>query len=192
MPPELYILISLFVFLGGLCIGSFLNVCIWRIPRGESIAWPGSHCPACDHALAPWDNIPLLSWIALNGKCRYCRGRISPRYFLVELLTAALFSWIWLLHGWSWVTLVYCVFTAALIAATFIDFDHLILPDRITIGGMIIGPVLSFFIPSIQGAGCRLPRLVAIAYRVGHRLWLFVAGGNAGTADPQARSDGLR
>jgi leader peptidase (prepilin peptidase) / N-methyltransferase len=107
LPPEVYWALSAFIFLGGLCIGSFLNVCIWRIPREESIVWPGSHCPACNHAIAPWDNLPLLSWLLLNGKCRHCRAPISPRYFLVELLTGALFAALWLVHGWSVLTPVY-------------------------------------------------------------------------------------
>ena len=155
-PPEAYAAVSVFVFLAGLCIGSFLNVCIWRIPRDESIAWPGSHCPACNHALAPWDNIPLLSWLILNGKCRHCHAPISPRYFVVELLTGALFAGLWFIHGWSLFTPVYAFFTAALILGTFVDFDHLILPDRVTLGGMVAGLVLSFAFPELQGRGERL------------------------------------
>ncbi|MDR0994295.1 MAG: prepilin peptidase [Verrucomicrobiota bacterium] len=181
-PPELYLFLSAFIFLGGLCIGSFLNVCIWRIPRDESIVWPGSHCPACRHALAPWDNIPLASWLMLNGKCRYCAAPISPRYFLVELLTGALFTWIWLIHGWSVLTPLYFVFTSALIVGTFIDFDHLILPDRITIGGMMAGPLLSVLFPVVQGQQARLTALwqsclgLALGYGL---LWLVATLGRA-------------
>ena len=142
-PPDTYLIVSLFIFLTGLCIGSFLNVCIWRIPRDESIAWPGSHCPRCNHAIAAWDNLPLLSWLILRGQCRHCHAPISPRYFLVELLTGALFTALWLVHGWSPLTAAYLVFTAALVMATFIDFDHLIRPDRVTLGGMALGPLLS-------------------------------------------------
>jgi leader peptidase (prepilin peptidase) / N-methyltransferase len=159
LPPEVYWALSAFIFLGGLCIGSFLNVCIWRIPREESIVFPGSRCPACRHKIAPWDNLPLLSWILLNGKCRHCRAPISPRYFLVELLTGTLFAALWLVHGWSVLTPVYCVFAAALVLATFIDIDHLILPDRVTLGGMILGPVLSFALPVLHGQTARLPAL---------------------------------
>jgi len=151
LPPEAFWALSAFVFLAGLCIGSFLNVCIWRIPRDESIVWPGSHCPACGHPIAPWDNLPLLSWLILNGRCRHCRAPISPRYFLVELLTGALFTALWLVHGVSVLTPVYLLFAAALVMATFIDLDHLILPDRVTLGGMILGPVLSFALPALQG-----------------------------------------
>ena len=158
--PEEYAFFSAFVFFSGLCVGSFLNVCIWRIPRDESVAWPGSHCPACNHAIAPWDNIPLLSWLILNGKCRHCKVPISPRYFLVELLTGTLFAGIWLIHGWTFLTPLYIFFTSALILGTFVDFDHLILPDRVTIGGMIAGPVLSFAFPSLHGQTDRLPALL--------------------------------
>ena len=158
--PEEYAFFSAFVFFSGLCVGSFLNVCIWRIPRDESVAWPGSHCPACNHAIAPWDNIPLLSWLILNGKCRHCKIPISPRYFLVELLTGTLFAVLWLLHGWTILTPLYIFFTSALILGTFVDFDHLILPDRVTIGGMIAGPILSFAFPSLHGQTERLPALL--------------------------------
>lgn len=178
--PATYWALSTFIFLAGLCIGSFLNVCIWRIPRDESIVWPGSHCPACAHAIAPWDNIPLLSWLVLNGRCRHCQAPISPRYFVVELLTGALFTAIWLAHGWSILTPIYLVFTAALILATFIDIDHLILPDRITIGGMILGPLLSFALPALHGQTQRLPALIqsgiglALGYGI---LWLVATLG---------------
>jgi len=177
LPLEAYWVLSAFVFLAGLCIGSFLNVCIWRIPRDESIVFPGSHCPACGHAIAPWDNLPLLSWLILNGRCRHCRGPISPRYFLVELLTGALFTALWLVHGVSVLTPVYLVFAAALVMATFIDLDHLILPDRVTLGGMILGPVLSFALPALQGQTQRLPALVhsLIGLALGYGLLWLVA-----------------
>ena len=160
LPPEAYPVLSAFVFLAGLCIGSFLNVCIWRIPRDESIVWPGSHCPACNHKIAPWDNVPLLSWLILNGKCRHCQAPISPRYFIVELLTGALFAGLWFVHGWSLFTPVYGFFAGALILGTFVDFDHLILPDRVTLGGMVAGLVLSFAFPELQGRSERLPALI--------------------------------
>ena len=181
-PPEFFWTFTAFVFFAGLCIGSFLNVCIWRIPREESIAWPGSHCPRCNHAIAAWDNIPLLSWLILRGKCRHCHAPISPRYFLVELLTGVLFAALWLAHGWSPLTAAYLVFTAALVMATFIDFDHLILPDRVTIGGMILGPLLSLALPSLHGQTERLPALLhslgglALGYGL---LWLVATAGRA-------------
>ena len=142
---------TLFIFLAGLCLGSFLNVCIWRIPREESLVWPGSHCPACRHPIAPWDNIPLLSWLVLAGRCRHCRAPIWFRYFVVELLTGALFTGLWLVHGWTIQTPVYCLYTGALLLGTFVDLDHLILPDRVTLGGMAAGLVLSAAFPALQG-----------------------------------------
>ena len=173
--PEVFWIVSAFVFLAGLCIGSFLNVCIWRIPRDESIVWPGSHCPACNHAIAAWDNLPLLSWLLLNGKCRHCKAPISPRYFVVELLAGALFAALWLVHGWTLQTPVYMLFSGALILGTFVDFDHLILPDRVTLGGMAAGLALSFLFPALQGQAARLPALIqsALGLALGYGLlWL--------------------
>ena len=173
--PEVFWIVSAFVFLAGLCIGSFLNVCIWRIPRDESIVWPGSHCPACNHAIAAWDNLPLLSWLLLNGKCRHCKAPISPRYFVVELLAGALFTALWLVHGWTLQTPVYMLFSGALILGTFVDFDHLILPDRVTLGGMAAGLALSFLFPALQGQAARLPALIqsALGLALGYGLlWL--------------------
>ena len=158
--PEAYWALSAFVFLAGLCIGSFLNVCIWRIPREESIVFPGSHCPACNQPIAWHDNLPLLSWLRLNGKCRHCQAAISPRYFLVELLTGALFTGIWLVHGWTIQTPVFMFFSGALILGTFVDFDHLILPDRVTLGGMLAGVALSAAFPALQGQTARIPALL--------------------------------
>lgn len=151
LPPFYFWFGTLFVFFSGLCLGSFFNVCIWRIPRGESIVWPGSHCPKCNHVLAAWENVPLLSWLVLGGRCRQCRERISFRYFGVELLTAVLFTWVWWCYGWSVLTLLYIVFTGALLVGSFIDVDHMILPDRITLGGMAAGPVLSVLFPALHG-----------------------------------------
>ncbi|NCA81639.1 MAG: prepilin peptidase [Opitutae bacterium] len=177
LSPDAYLALSAFIFLAGLCIGSFLNVCIWRIPRDESIVWPGSHCPACNHAIAAWDNLPLLSWLVLNGKCRHCKAPISPRYFLVELLTGALFTVLWLVHGWTLQTPVYLFFTGALILGTFVDFDHLILPDRVTLGGMAAGLVLSLAFPALQGQTERLPALLhsLIGLALGYGLLWLVA-----------------
>ena len=176
-PPEAFAAVSVFVFLAGLCIGSFLNVCIWRIPREESIVWPGSHCPACNHKIAPRDNIPLLSWLVLNGKCRHCHAPISPRYFVVELLTGALFAGLWFVHGWSLQTPVYLFFAGALILGTFVDFDHLLLPDRVTLGGMVAGPILSFAFPVLQGQSERLPALIqsALGLALGYGILRLVA-----------------
>jgi len=131
----------------GLLFGSFFNVCIYRIPHGESIVFPGSHCPRCNHALTPWDNIPVISFLLLRGKCRFCQAPISWRYPLVELLTAGLFLLV--VHSFSltWSTLVYLILTSAFIVISFIDFDHQIIPDKISLPGILIGFAASFVLP---------------------------------------------
>jgi leader peptidase (prepilin peptidase) / N-methyltransferase len=116
--------------LGGL-IGSFLNVVAHRVPRGESLVSPGSHCPACDAPVRPYDNIPVLSWLLLRGRCRNCGVRISPRYPLVELFTAAVFVIVVALNGLDEDLLLELPFVAALIALAAIDLDHRLLPNRI-------------------------------------------------------------
>jgi leader peptidase (prepilin peptidase) / N-methyltransferase len=141
----------LFVF--GSMVGSFLNVCIYRLPLGQSIVSPPSHCPHCKYSIPWYLNIPLFTWLYLNGKCRNCGAPISVRYFLVELLTALTFLMCWLTYGPESVglALVYAFFLAGLIVATFIDFEHFIIPDEITIGGMVAGFVGSFFVPALHG-----------------------------------------
>ena len=116
-------------FLLGLAIGSFLNVCIWRLPREESIIRPGSHCPACSAALGVRDLVPVLSWIFLRGKCRFCGAKISPRYPAVELLTGGLYLVTYLHYGPSWEMIAAMLFSAFMVAITFIDLDHQIILD---------------------------------------------------------------
>ena len=115
----------------GLMIGSFLNVVAYRLPRGESLVAPASHCPGCDTPLRPWDNIPLLSWVFLRGRCRSCGQRISPRYPLVELLTGALFAVVAAVHGVGAELAVELPFVAMLIAVADIDLEHRIVPNKI-------------------------------------------------------------
>jgi leader peptidase (prepilin peptidase) / N-methyltransferase len=115
----------------GLVIGSFLNVVIWRVPRHESIVRPPSHCPNCDAKIANRDNIPVVSWLALRGRCRNCGTAISARYPLIELLTGVLFAAVGARFWDSWALPAYLVLTAALIALSFIDLEHFILPNRI-------------------------------------------------------------
>ncbi len=131
-------------FILGLILGSFLNVCIYRIPRGKSLVYPPSHCPLCKHRLSPLDNIPLISYILLRGRCRYCGGRISVRYPLVELLTGVFVYFLYLKFGLSTIFLIMLPFVLALIALSFIDFDTQRLPDAITIPIAIAGFILSF------------------------------------------------
>jgi leader peptidase (prepilin peptidase) / N-methyltransferase len=143
---------SVVFFVFGSVVGSFLNVCIHRMPLGQSIVSPPSHCPSCKYSIPWYLNIPLVTWLYLGGKCRNCGAPISVRYFLVELLTAVVFLCCWLTYGPDLArTLVYSLFLAGLIVATFIDYEHLIIPDEITIGGMVAGFVCSFLMPSLQG-----------------------------------------
>lgn len=138
-----------FSFMLGACVASFLNVVIWRAPRGESVVFPPSHCPKCSSRIRWWQNIPILSWLALRGKCANCKMPISPRYILIELLGALLF----VAAFWKWQgsieTIFMWIWIALMIAGSFIDFDHKLLPDFTTVGGMVLGliygAILSYF-----------------------------------------------
>lgn len=144
---------ALVMFVFGSVVGSFLNVCIYRLPLGLSVVSPPSHCPHCKYAIPWFLNVPLLTWVSLGGKCKNCRAPISPRYFLVELLTALAFLSCWLGFGResAWLTLAYAVLLSGLIVATFIDFEHFIIPDEITLSGMAAGVVISLLLPSLHG-----------------------------------------
>ena len=128
-------------FVIGLCVGSFLNVVIYRVPRRESVVRPRSHCPACEAPIADRDNIPVLSWMLLRGRCRSCGARISVRYPLVELGTAVLFVAAAVRLGATWQLPAFCVFFASLLAISVIDLDHYIIPNR------VIYPTLAVTIP---------------------------------------------
>ncbi|MFZ0827749.1 MAG: prepilin peptidase [Verrucomicrobiia bacterium] len=150
---------SLCFFVLGCITGSFLNVCIHRLPLEMSIISPRSHCPHCKYSIPWYLNLPLITWLALRGRCKNCGAPISPRYFIVELLTGVAFLGCWLAFGNAGhplesmpLALAYAIFLAGLIVATFIDFEHLIIPDEITLGGMAVGFVASFFLPALHGA----------------------------------------
>lgn len=128
----------------GAVVGSFLNVVIHRLPRGESLSFPPSHCPRCDTPIRPWDNVPVVSYLLLRGRCRGCAGPISWRYPLVELAMAGLSLGAWLRFGPSAPFGVYFVFLAGLVAITGIDFDHKIIPDSLSLGGTVLGLAASF------------------------------------------------
>ncbi|HRQ91139.1 MAG TPA: prepilin peptidase, partial [Bacteroidia bacterium] len=157
MSPEsiLEVFLPCVAFMIGACIGSFLNVVIYRVPNGLSVNEPKrSFCPSCKTQIPVWLNIPLVSWLMLRGRCKWCREPISPRYFFVELLTAVVF----LLLYWQGMeklgmqgVVALWVVAALLIAATFIDFDHFIIPDSITIGGTVAGLVASLVVPALHG-----------------------------------------
>ena len=136
----------------GLAMGSFLNVVIYRLPRGESLVRPGSRCPSCRAALAARDNVPVLSYLWLRGRCRRCGSKISIRYPAVELLTGLVFAAIAWQHGATPMTPVWCAFAAALIAASVIDIDHRIIPDEISVGGLVVALVVVPAVRSASGA----------------------------------------
>ena len=142
-------LIEMFIFLMGLCIGSFLNVCIYRLPESKSIVHPRSMCPNCDTRIPFYDNIPLFSYLWLKGKCRRCKVKISMRYPMVELLGGLVALGTYLRFGLTIETLIYYVFIAALLVVTFIDLDHRIIPDVITLPGIPICFAASFALPAI-------------------------------------------
>ncbi|MFH1458546.1 MAG: prepilin peptidase [Candidatus Omnitrophota bacterium] len=131
------------VFIFGSIVGSFLNTCIHRMPGGESVVWPRSYCPKCKKKIRGYDNIPIASYIILRGRCRFCKERISLRYFIVELLTAAMFLVVFNHFGLSYDFFFYMVLVCSLIVATFVDIAHRIIPDEISVGGLILGFILS-------------------------------------------------
>ncbi|MBT8045682.1 MAG: prepilin peptidase [Pontiella sp.] len=147
------------VFLFGACWGSFLNVCIYRIPAELSVIKPRSRCPKCMTDLAWKDNIPIFGWLLLRGKCRYCQIPIPARYPSIELLTAILFTLVWLRFPYDLLLAPYWLLVFGLVLGSMVDIDEMWLPDRCTIGGMIIGPLLSFLIPSMHGAESHLDGL---------------------------------
>src|SRR3984885_9888458 len=152
-PP---ILIGIFVFLFGLIIGSFLNVCILRIPGGKSIVMPASACPKCAAPIRPYDNIPVLSYLFLRGKCRNCKTPISPMYPLVELITGILFLACYIAFGLSVETLKWAVFSAIMVVLVFTDLRERLLPDVVNFTGFALGLALSFFTPPTDGTGRRV------------------------------------
>jgi leader peptidase (prepilin peptidase)/N-methyltransferase len=155
----------------GLAVGSFLNVCIYRLPRRESLAWPASHCTLCGRTLSWFENIPVASWIALRGRCRTCGAAISVTYPLIEVTTAALFAGAYLIYGWTPLLAVRLLFACAMLVLFVIDLRHRILPNVITLPGIVAGLVFSAALPpgwfaSLIGAvvGGGVLYLIAEAY----------------------------
>lgn len=143
---------GLLVFLG-LAVGSFLNVVIHRVPRGESLIWPASRCPACKAAIHWYDNVPVVGWILLGGRCRACRAPIALRYPLVEAVTAAVFVLHYAVFGWDPLLVPRIVFAGALIALFAIDLEHQLLPNAITLPGIVAGLAFSLvFEPGLRDA----------------------------------------
>jgi len=160
------------VFVVGACVGSFLNVCIYRLEKGVSIIRPRSYCPDCRHPLAWYDNIPLLSYLILRGRCRHCRKPISFRYFTVELLTAGIFLLFLHYFGLTIPFFIFISLASALIVATFIDIKARIIPDEISLPGMGIALLVSFIYPALQGTGSHIRGLL-------YSFLGLIAGGGA-------------
>lgn len=139
-----------YAFAVGLCVGSFLNVCIYRLPAESSIVRPPSSCPRCGTRIRWYDNLPVISWILLRGRCRDCKTPISMRYPVVELLTGSFALVLWTRFGLDWQTLIYFVLVCLLLVITFIDIDHRIIPDIISLPGIPIGFAASFLLPNVS------------------------------------------
>ena len=170
------IIFRAFAFILGAAVGSFLNVCIYRLPVDLSINRPRrSFCPSCKKPI-PWhQNLPLISWIVLRGRCANCGSKIPFRYFAVELLTALLFLAIWQSFAWQ-LAIAYWIFVSFLIVGTFIDFEHFIIPDRVTIGGIIAGVIVSLIVPDLMDTDSRLAAGVRsmLAAGLGYAILLIV------------------
>lgn len=159
-----------FFFILGLLLGSFANVVILRLPKKESVVTPRSHCPKCNKNLLWYHNIPVFSWLFLKGKCAFCKAPISFRYPLVELMMGVAFALVYWKVGFSWLLLEYLIFTFGLITVSFIDLDHMILPDVFTLSGIVIGLVGALlnpereFMPAFAGFLMGGGFLWAVAY----------------------------
>jgi leader peptidase (prepilin peptidase)/N-methyltransferase len=161
-------LATVFVLAVGLILGSFLNVCIHRLPLGQSVVRPRSRCPCCSATVRWYDNVPILSWVLLRGRCRHCAAPISARYALVELLSAITLVALWRAFGATPEFAVAAGFGLALVVLFFTDFDHQLLPDAVTLTGFVVGLAVAWFNPFLPGAGWA-------------RVWASLAGAALGS-----------
>ncbi len=178
---DSYVIAFVF-FIFGICIGSFLNVCIVRWPHEESVVKPGSHCRACKKPIAWFDNIPVLSYILLGGKCRYCHAKYSPRYCFIELLTGIAFVLFYAYYGLDPLLLPYLFMLSCFIIATMVDFGHRIIPDEVSVGGLAFGLVFSAALPAMHqldygtlNAGRWVMRILVLAVIVAHIGEIIIA-----------------
>jgi leader peptidase (prepilin peptidase)/N-methyltransferase len=175
-----HLFFATFAFVLGAVVGSFLNVCIYRMPLDLSVNEPRrSFCPACKKQLRWYQNIPLLSWLFLRGRCSNCGSKISFRYFLVELVTALLFLAVWLQFPWP-VAIAYWIFVSLLLVGIFVDLEHFIIPDEVTIGGTIAGILASFLVPALMSTEGRWVALLTSAFSalLGYViLWIVLEAG---------------
>lgn len=173
-------MLSVFLFLLGTIFGSFLNVCIARLPHEKSIISPGSHCSECKTPVAWYDNVPLISYWVLLGKCRQCGYRFSMQYFWVELLTGIVFVLFYKYFGLTPELIAYLFMACCFIVTVFVDFYYRIIPDEISIGGMLFGVLFSFFIPSLHGVEASTDiGWMAHLYSLGWSLVGLLAGGGS-------------
>jgi leader peptidase (prepilin peptidase)/N-methyltransferase len=161
------------IFALGLAFGSFLNVCIYRLPRDLSVVRPRSACPGCGQLIRSYDNIPVLSWLILRGRCRNCKISISPRYLIVEILTGAIFVACYAHFGASLATLKFCALGFLLLGLIFTDAETQLLPDKMTLPGLVLGLLFSFVVPVNDLASQLLPGLVSlpVSSNVSWHLW---------------------
>ena len=152
------------IFLLGLAFGSFLNVCIYRLPLGLSVVKPRSLCPRCQRPIAFFDNIPVLSWLILGARCRQCKAAISVRYLFIELLTGGVFLACYWHFGLTLATLKYCVFGFLLLGLIFTDAETKLLPDKLTLPGLVVGMLFSLFVPVNDLASQFLPAAVNLPF----------------------------
>jgi leader peptidase (prepilin peptidase) / N-methyltransferase len=152
------------IFFLGLAFGSFLNVCIYRLPLDISVVKPHSACPNCKHVIAFYDNVPVISWLILRGRCRHCKARISVRYLLIELLTAFLFLGCYAYAGLTPVTLKYCVFGFLILGLIFTDAETKLLPDKLTLPGLALGVIFSLVVPVNDFASQFLPGMLNLPF----------------------------
>lgn len=163
---------KIIAFIFGSFVGSFLNVCIHRMPLQESVVSPRSHCPSCKKTIRWYDNIPLISYIILKGKCRHCSAKISFRYFIVEFLTGLVFALFYGHFGLTYSFFVYIIFACCMIVATFIDIPHRIIPDEISVGGMAAG----FILISLKGLSAK-PLVFSFKPMLNSLLGIVIGGG---------------
>jgi leader peptidase (prepilin peptidase) / N-methyltransferase len=154
--------LALAIFALGLAFGSFLNVCIYRLPKGLSVISPRSSCPNCKHAISFYDNVPVISWLVLRGRCRHCQTRISPRYLVVEVLTGLLFLFCYAHFGLTLATLKCCTFGFLLLGLIFTDAESQLLPDKLTLPGLVLGLLFSLLIPVNDLVSQLLPGLTPL------------------------------
>ncbi len=167
----------IFLFITGLVVGSFLNVCIYRLPKNISIVNPSSSCPSCNQQLKAWHNIPVLSYLFLRGRCHFCGAHISLRYPVVELVNAIFYISVFHRFGFTMYSLFYMVFVSAIVVITFIDLDFQIIPDRITLPGIIIGLISGiFFLPDPLSLNEQSLRFTSLGLK-GSILGLLTGGG---------------